>query len=50
MIKYGVVGASALIIGLGACTNKDAPIIENDTVEYKTHHVEQTVSIVPHWF
>ena len=50
MIKYGVVGASALIIGLGACTNKDAPIIENDTVEYKTHQVEQTVSIVPDWF
>ena len=50
MIKYGVVGASALIIGLGACTNKDAPIIENDTVEYKTQQVEQTVSIVPDWF
>ena len=50
MIKYGVVGASALIIGLGACTNKDAPIVENDTVEYKTHQVEQTVSIVPDWF
>ena len=50
MIKYGVVSASALIIGLGACTNKDAPIIENDTVEYKTHQVEQTVSIVPDWF
>ena len=49
MIKYGVVGASALIIGLGACTNKDAPIVENDTVEYKTHQVEQTVSIVPDW-
>ena len=50
MIKYGVVGASALIIGLGACTNKDAPIIENDTVEYKTHQVEKTISIVPDWF
>ena len=50
MIKYGVVGASALIIGLGACTNKDAPIVENDTVEYKTHQVEKTISIVPDWF
>ena len=50
MIKYGVVGASALILGLGACTNKDAPILENDTVEYKTQQVEQTVSIVPDWF
>ena len=50
MIKYGVVSASALIIGLGACTNKDAPIIENDTVEYKTHQVEKTISIVPDWF
>ena len=50
MIKYGVVGASALILGLGACTNKDAPILENDTVEYKTQQVEQTVSVVPDWF
>ena len=50
MIKYGVVGASALIIGLSACTNKDAPIIESNTLEYKTEQVQTAVSVVPDWF
>ena len=50
MIKYGVVGASALLIGLGACTNKDAPIIESNTIEYKTEQVQTAVSVVPDWF
>ena len=39
MIKYGVVSASALLIGLGACTNKDAPIIESNTIEYKSNSI-----------
>ena len=43
MIKYGVVSASALLIGLGACTNKDAPIIESNTLEYKTEQVQTAV-------
>ena len=50
MIKYGVVSASALLIGLGACTNKDAPIIESNTLEYKTEQVQTAVSVVPDWF
>jgi hypothetical protein len=50
MIKYGVVGASALIIGLSACTNKNAPIIESNTLEYKTEQVQTAVSVVPDWF
>jgi hypothetical protein len=50
MIKYGVVSASALLIGLGACTNKDAPIIESNTIEYKTEQVQTAVSVVPDWF
>ena len=50
MIKYGVVGASALIIGLSACTNKNAPIIESNTIEYKTEQVQTAVSVVPDWF
>ena len=50
MIKYGVVSASALLIGLGACTNKDAPIIESNTLKYKTEQVQTAVSVVPDWF
>jgi hypothetical protein len=50
MIKYGVVSASALLIGLGACTNKNAPIIESNTLEYKTEQVQTAVSVVPDWF
>ena len=50
MIKYGVISASALLIGLGACSNKDAPILENGTVEYKTEQVVAGVNIVPDWF
>ena len=50
MMKYGVVSASALLIGLGACTNKDAPIIESNTIEYKTEQVQTAVSVVPDWF
>ena len=50
MIKYGVVSASALLIGLGACTNKNAPIIESNTIEYKTEQVQTAVSVVPDWF
>ena len=50
MIKYGVISASALLIGLSACTNKDAPILENGTVEYKTEQVVAGVNIVPDWF
>jgi hypothetical protein len=44
------VSASALLIGLGACTNKDAPIIESNTLEYKTEQVQTAVSVVPDWF
>ena len=50
MMKYGVVSASALLIGLGACTNKNAPIIESNTLEYKTEQVQTAVSVVPDWF
>mgnify|MGYP000456904312 FL=1 len=51
MIKYGVISASALLIGLGACTNKDAPsLIDSAEVEYKTQKVVAGVSIVPEWF
>ena len=50
MMKYGVVSASALLIGLGACTNKNAPIIESNTIEYKTEQVQTAVSVVPDWF
>ena len=51
MIKYGVISASALLIGLGACSNKDAPsLIDSAEVEYKTQKVVAGVSIVPEWF
>ena len=51
MIKYGVISASALLIGLSACTNKDAPsLIDSAEVEYKTQKVVAGVSIVPEWF
>jgi len=51
MIKYGVISASALLIGLGACSNKDAPsLIDSAEIEYKTQKVVAGVSIVPEWF
>jgi len=51
MIKYGVISASALLIGLSACTNKDAPsLIDSAEIEYKTQKVVAGVSIVPEWF
>jgi hypothetical protein len=51
MIKYGVMSASALIIGLSACTNKDAPpLVDSAEVEYKTQKVVAGVNIVPDWF
>ena len=51
MIKYGVVGASALIIGLSACTDKDAPsLVDSAEFEYKTQKVVAGVNIVPDWF
>ena len=51
MIKYGVISASALIIGLSACTDKDAPsLIDSAEVEYKTQKVVAGVNLVPDWF
>tara|TARA_R110002124_G_scaffold57402_1_gene160776 strand:+ start:143 stop:811 length:669 start_codon:yes stop_codon:yes gene_type:complete len=51
MIKYGVVGASALIIGLSACSNKEPPsLVDSAEVEYKTQKVVAGVNLVPDWF
>ena len=51
MIKYGVVSASALIIGLSACSNKEPPsLVDSAEFEYKTEKVIAGVNIIPDWF
>ena len=51
MIKYGLVSASALIIGLSACSNKEPPsLVDSAEFEYKTEKVIAGVNIIPDWF